>query len=75
MQNVKIKNARAWRANSYILFYFLPLFFFMIKYANFRRLCRRLVGVIKAPNWFITTLSKLINYEKLLIGWQCVLVS
>ena len=68
----KIRNARA---NCDLLFFVFVFFFFMIKYANLRRSCRRLVWVINAPNWFITTLRELMHYEKLLIGWQCVLVS
>ena len=62
----KIKNARVRRANSDLLF-FCCFFFPMIKYANLRRSCRRLFGVIEAPNWFITTLRELINSKKLLI--------
>ena len=47
---------------------FLLFFVSMIKYANLRCSCRRLFGVIEAPNWFITTLRELINPKKLLIG-------
>ena len=68
----KIKAAKCTKLNIYARASRAKLKFFMIKYANLWQSYHHLVVVALAPNWFIITPRELINYEKLLTGWQCV---